>query len=99
MHKFITYVLIGVFTLCYTAPAMADSTAEEASQKGLHAVTVFIDITRFNRKNGAAKKLTQSHQEFARFGYRLVAVNVYTENSDLEGFFVSYRKDFTADKP
>ena len=36
--------------------------------------------------------MTQSHQEFARHGYTLVAVNVYTENGDLEGFFVSYRQ-------
>jgi hypothetical protein len=55
-------------------------------------VTVFIDISSFSRKNGAAEKLTDSHREFAQYGYKLVAVNVYTENSDLEGFFVSYQK-------
>ncbi|KAA3641169.1 MAG: hypothetical protein DWP95_07310 [Proteobacteria bacterium] len=84
------FILIG-----YATAVMAETDAQKAAEDGLQAVTVFIDITRFNRKIGAAKKLTRSHQEFARYGYILVAVNVYTENSDLEGFFVSYQKSQT----
>jgi|GEM_PF-1283256 len=92
MFKFYPLMLLGMMTIGHTPMAGAATVAEKADKENLHAVTIFVDISRFNRKNGAAKKMTQSHQEFARYGYALVAVNVYTENGDLEGFFVSYRK-------
>ncbi|GAA4819465.1 hypothetical protein GCM10011365_09840 [Marinicella pacifica] len=95
MYKFILSTLMVLMIISYSSTATATSDAEKAAKSGLEAVTVFIDISRFSRKNGAAEKMTESHQDFARFGYILVAVNVYTENGDLEGFFVSYRKDKT----
>jgi len=99
MHKFIKSVLIGLMIISHTNSVHAKTEAEKAAKDGLQAVTIFVDISRFNRKDGAAKKMTQSHQEFAQHGYALVAVNVYTENGDLEGFFVSYRKNHVNNKP
>ena len=84
---------MATLAISFPSIAVAESEAEKAAKEDLQAVTIFIDITRFNRKNGAAKKMTESHQDFARLGYTLVAVNVYTENGDLEGFFLSYRKE------
>ena len=92
MRKLPPLFLTALLTISLSTSVFADSDAEQAAKAGLKAVTIFIDISRFSRKNGAAKKMTQSHQEFARHGYTLVAVNVYTENGDLEGFFVSYRQ-------
>ncbi len=92
MRKFFPLFITALMTISLSTSVLADSDAEQAAKAGLKAVTIFIDISRFSRKNGAAKKMTQSHQEFARHGYTLVAVNVYTENGDLEGFFVSYRQ-------
>lgn len=92
MKKIAVLFISLIITLFIISPAYANSEAEKAAAEKLSAITVFIDISRFSRKNGAANKMTQSHREFAHFGYRLVAVNPYTENSDLEGFFVSYQK-------
>ncbi|MCX7544567.1 hypothetical protein [Marinicella gelatinilytica] len=91
-----TVLLILIFsTLSFSSKALADNEAEQAAKDGLQAVTIFVDISRFSRKNRAAKKMTKLHREFAQFGYALLAVNVYTENGDLEGFFVSYQKRTT----
>ncbi len=76
----------------FNTAAKTNSPASEANQKSLSAVTVFIDVNKFNRRKKAAKKMTESHQDFASFGYRLLAISPYTENGDLEGFFVSYQK-------
>lgn len=99
MHKFITSLLIGLIIISHTNSVHAKTEAEKAAKDDLQAVTIFVDISRFNRKNGAARKMTESHQEFAQYGYGLVSVNVYTENGDLEGFFVSYRKMTTHINP
>lgn len=72
--------------------AQSKSAAEKATEKSLAAVTVFIDVTKLTRKHTAARNMTQSHQEFAQHGYELVDVSPYTENGDLEGFFVSYKR-------
>ncbi len=70
----------------------AKTSAKEANEKGLKAVTIFMDVNKLTRKNLAAKKMTRYHNEFAAEGFELVSVNPYTENSDLEGFFLSYKK-------
>lgn len=57
------------------------------------AITVFQDVSRIGRKDGAAKNITQKHQEMARERWRFVDVEPYTENGDLEGFYVSYVRD------
>ena len=76
----------------------AKTAAEKAAEKNLAAVTVFLDVTKLTRKHSAARNMTQSHQEFAHYGYELVDVSPYTENGDLEGFFVSYKKKHAGSK-
>ncbi len=54
--------------------------------------TVFVDISVFGRKNKAAKRMTKMHLEYAREGWTVQDVSIYTENGDLQGFFVTYVK-------
>lgn len=87
------YTLFAVLTFSLiTTSAVAKTAAEKAAEKNLAAVTVFLDVTKLTRKHTAARNMTQSHHEFAQYGYELVDVSPYTENGDLEGFFVSYKK-------
>ncbi len=79
--------------LLISTHVQSKSSAEKAHEKSLAAVTVFLDVTKVTRKHSAARNMTQSHQEFAQYGYELVDVSPYTENGDLEGFFVSYKKN------
>ena len=66
-------------------PAQA-STCQESK-------TVFRDASRFSRKNNAAKNMSEKHEEFTRAGWRFVDMETYIENSDLEGFFLTYSRD------
>ncbi len=52
-----------------------------------------VDASRFGRKEKAAKGMTELHEEFAQEGWTVIGVAVYTENQDLEGFFVTYVKE------
>lgn len=88
-----TILLVSILTLLmFSTDSWAKTPADEAAENSLVAVTIFIDVNSLTRKNSAAKKMTKSHNEFAVHGYELVGVSPYTENGDLEGFFVSYKK-------
>lgn len=60
--------------------------------KGKEGKTVFVDISGFGRKDHAAKKMTEIHEEMALEGFTVVDMTPYTENGDLEGFFVTYTR-------
>lgn len=85
-------IVLLVFFILFSTQAIArKNEAQKARAQNLLAVTVFVDITALTRKNMAAKKMTKLHQQFADQGYELLSINTYTENGDLEGFFVSYK--------
>ncbi|MBN8426452.1 MAG: hypothetical protein J0L65_03200 [Xanthomonadales bacterium] len=86
-------IVFGLSGLGFVGDASArnyDQQAAEASGAQLDAVTVFIDADWGGREDGAAREITRAHKAFAQRGYRLISVETYTENGDLEGFFVSY---------
>jgi hypothetical protein len=83
---------LGVFLA--TAQSFAGKSKDEtASTSGRLGKTVFVDVSAVGRRNKAAKRMTKMHMEYAKKGWTVVNVVVYTENGDLEGFFVSYVKD------
>ncbi|MFT5140490.1 MAG: hypothetical protein ACI9CB_002154 [Rhodothermales bacterium] len=57
------------------------------------AITGFQDVSGMGRKDKAASNMTKRHQEMAKQGWRFIGLEVYTENGDLEGFFLSYVRD------
>ncbi len=85
MHKI---CLIGCFMVCAVALNPA-----QAKDKVPAAKTVFIDVVFGMRKDSAARRLSKSHAEFAEDGYRLLSIESFTENGDLQGFFVTYVPD------
>ena len=56
------------------------------------AITVFQDVSFGGRKDRAAKNITKKHAGMAKDGWRFSDMEIYTENSDLEGFFLSYTR-------
>jgi hypothetical protein len=56
------------------------------------AITVFQDVSRVGRKDRAASNITRRHADMAQHGWRFVDMEVYTENSDIEGFYLSYTR-------
>lgn len=69
----------------------ADAVAE-AERAGMLDVSIWVDVSWGFRTQGAANVLNRTHQAFAARGYRVLAVEPYVENGDLQGFFVTYRK-------
>ncbi len=66
--------------------------AETAAKEQLPAVTIWISASWGFRNQGAANNLTKSHTAFALHGYKLLGVQPYIENGDLQGFFVTCQK-------
>ena len=66
--------------------------ADQAARDGVPAVTVWIGATWGFRNQGAANDLSAAHRAFYAQGYRVVSVQPYIENGDLQGFFVTYEK-------
>jgi len=94
-------IVLLVFTTGYwvaaqqTGPTTPGGVAAPPSavKPGRDGKTVWVDVSGFNRKNGAADKMTKLHEEMAKQGYTFIGLDVYTENGDLEGFFCSYVRE------
>ena len=69
-----------------------EKSAAEAAAQQMQAVTIWIDATWGFRNQGAANNLSEAHRAFYSRGYRVVSVEPYIENGDLQGFFVTYEK-------
>ncbi len=69
-----------------------ETAAQDAARANLPAVTIWVDASWGFRNQGAANDLTRAHSAFAAQGYKVVSVQPYIENGDLEGFFVTYQR-------
>lgn len=67
------------------APAAKSASAPES-------ITVYCDVNMLGRKNTAAEKLTKLHAQKATEGYTFANLQTYTENGDIQGFFVTYTR-------
>ena len=91
-------LLLAVLLAC-ALPAQAglfqkkpETAAQDAARANLPAVTIWVDASWGFRNQGAANDLTRAHSAFAAQGYKVVSVQPYIENGDLEGFFVTYQR-------
>ena len=84
----IILLILFIFQSVFAEPQQKPS----SKSTQIESLTVFVDVPLGQRKRGSAKKLTESHQKYAEKGYRLIDVEIYNENGDIEGFFVSYSK-------
>ena len=93
MHKLFAAAVLSV---ALAAPAMAatqaqyDKKAAEAAASGQPTVSIYVDVDWGARKAGSATELNQAHRAFNALGFQVVDVVGYTENGDLQGFFVTY---------
>lgn len=90
-------LLIALLALALPAQAALfgkspEKSAAEAAAANMSAVTIWIDASWGFRNQGAANNLSKAHNAFATRGYKVVGVEPYIENGDLQGFFVTYQK-------
>jgi len=57
------------------------------------AKTIFRDSSRFSRRNIGAGNISEKHDEYTREGWKFADMEIYNENGDLEGFFLTYTRD------
>ena len=88
-------LLLGVL-LARSGPLSAQAAAEATCYE---AITVFRDASRFSRRSGGAKNMTEVHDEFSADGWKLIDTEIYTENGDMEGFFLSYTREKACNEP
>lgn len=91
-------LVAAVLAAALLAPALAtaatqaqyDKKAAEAARTGEQTVSLYVDVDLGARKSGSATELNQAHRAFNANGYAVASVVGYTENGDLQGFFVTY---------
>jgi len=66
--------------------------APEPSMNCEEAITIFHDVSGFGRRGRAAERMTEKHAEMALSGWRFAGMQIYSENGDLEGFYLSYTR-------
>lgn len=97
-HRLLPLALVFVAGLMLgTVQSFAGKTKEDAAEGSVTAPgkggkTVFVDVSAMGKKDRAAKRMTKQHEKYAMEGWTVANVAVYTENGDLEGFFVTYVK-------
>ena len=95
-----TFVAALALFTCLAAPSAdarifgksPEKSAAEAVAQQLQAVTIWIDASWGFRNQGSANDLSAAHRAFYQRGSRVVSVQPYIENGDLQGFFVTYEK-------
>ncbi len=99
MRTVLLATLLAAASIAATVPAHAalfekkpEVSADEAARANLSAVTIWLDASWGFRNQGAANSLSKAHQAFATRGYKVLSVEPYIENGDLQGFFVTYQK-------
>lgn len=90
------YMTVLAFGLLFSS-AFAQEAVQTAPESDIamdceEAITIFHDVSGFGRRNRAAEKMTEKHAEMALSGWRFAGMQIYTENGDLEGFYISYTR-------
>ena len=81
-----------------SAPAWANED-DDASTPGpekcpkIQASTIFVADKTGARHDGSAKKISKAHDTAEAQGWNFKDLEIYTENSDLQGFFITYTRE------
>ena len=59
----------------------------------LQASTVFVPDKATSRQKGSAKKLSETHKVAEAQGWNFDEMQIYIEDGDLQGFFVTYTRE------
>jgi hypothetical protein len=90
--------LITLLALGLAAPtgyAADDEDADSAKPKpcpATQASTVFVPDKAGNRQKGSAEKLREAHTNAQNQGWEFKDLEIYIEDGDLQGFFVTYTR-------
>ena len=84
--------LIALIALAPVA-SVAEEATPRAKEQCVENVTVFQDVSMLGRKDRLASNITDRHREMNANGWRFVDMEIYVENADIEGAFLTYARD------
>ncbi|NIM69843.1 MAG: hypothetical protein GTN86_11680 [Xanthomonadales bacterium] len=58
----------------------------------IQASTVFVDDKTGSRKRGSADRISETHKTAERQGWDFKDLEIYIEDGDLQGFFITYTR-------
>jgi hypothetical protein len=90
-----TLLLSILITVCFALPAQAanpKAEADKALQSNSLGWTVYIDVNFGMRKRSAVTDMNDMHAAMSKSGYEPVNVVAHTENGDLVGYIITYKK-------
>ena len=86
-----------------STPLWADED-DDASTPGtekcpkIQASTIFVADKTGARHDGTAKKISEAHDVAEAQGWNYHDLQIYLENSDLQGFFITYTREHPCNK-
>lgn len=90
-------ILFALLFAALAAPTvLAQQDDDDASTPGpkrcpeTQASTVFVPDKSGSRQKGSAKKLSETHRTAQEQGWDFKDLDIYIEDGDLQGFFVTY---------
>lgn len=90
-------LLVGFLCAFLVVPSVfAQKDDDDAGTPGpagcpeLQASTIFVPDKSGSRQKGSAKKLTETHRTAEAQGWEFSDLEIYIEDGDLQGFFVTY---------
>jgi hypothetical protein len=93
MGKTLKSILLASCLITSAGVFAKEDTEQRKGSSFQDTKTVFMDIGAMNRRKGAAKKLSKLYAEEARDGWRVIDLELYIEDSDLEGFFITFARN------
>jgi predicted N-acyltransferase len=95
MTLLLRFTLALILTAGFISPSFAakpEQEAEKALQSNSSGWTVYVDVNFGLRKRAPIGNINEMHSAMSKVGYEPVSVAVHTENGDLIGYVVTYRK-------
>ena len=91
MNKLTTSIVLASLAMSVSAAEQGTDSddADEQNCPRIQASTLFVPE---KGRKGSAEKLTESHKNAEAQGWNFSDLVLYTENSDLEGFYVTYTR-------
>jgi hypothetical protein len=92
-------VIISAISLLLLNSVAIAKEDDDASTPGadrcpkLQASTIFVPDKAGSRQKGSAKKISQTHDVAEAQGWNFHDLEVYIEDGDLQGFFVTYTRE------
>jgi len=89
-----TPILLAALGLALVAPQAraADPAPGPLQCPATQAWTVFVSDATMRRHDGSASRITESHRKAEQLGWAFKDLEVYIENGDLQGFFITYTR-------